>query len=160
MASKDDERKALRQIRNIVDKLGEDSYIKTAFNGAFGLAEINIEDDAAFSTSWYIDKVNWYIDKVHLLQKDVPCYEKRIAEEKGIKEQLAKEIDCHKETIHNQEDEITELMVRITNDSKANVQEINDKNVQISNLEYQITVLKARLYDYFTESVADQLINN
>ena len=153
MASKDDERKALRQIRNIVDKLGEDSYIKTAFNGAFGLAEINIEDDAAFSTSWYIDKV-------HLLQRDVPCYEKRIAEEKGIKEQLAKEIDCHKETIHNQEDEITELMVRITNDSKANVQEVNDKNVQISNLAYQITALKAKLYDYFTESVADQLINN
>ena len=160
MASKDDERKALRQIRNIVDKLGEDSYIKTAFNGAFGLAEINIEDDAAFSTSWYIDKVNWYIDKVHLLQKDVPCYEKRIAEEKRINEQLAEEIDCHKETIHNQEDEITELMVRITNDSKANVQEINDKNVQISNLAYQITALKAKLYDYFTESVADQLINN
>ena len=51
MASKDDERKALRQIRNIVDKLGEDSYIKTAFDGAFGLAEGNIEDDAAFSTS-------------------------------------------------------------------------------------------------------------
>jgi len=86
MASKDDERKALRQIRNIVDKLGEDSYIKTAFDGAFGLAEGNIEDDAAFSTSWYIDKV-------HLLQKDVPCYEKRIAEEKRINEQLAKEID-------------------------------------------------------------------
>lgn len=160
MASKDDERKALRKIRNIVDQLGGDSYIQTAFDGAFGLAERNIEDDAAFSASWYIDKV-------HLLQRDVPCYEKRIAEEKSIKEQLAKEIDCHKETItaqaitiHNQEDEITELMVKITNDSKANVQEINDKNVQISNLEYQITVLKAKLYDYFTESVADQLINN
>ena len=102
-----------------------------------------------------------------MLQRDVPCYEKRIAEEKRINEQLAKEIDRHKETIaaqaitiHNQEDEITELMVRITNDSKANVQEINDKNVQISNLAYQITVLKAKLYDYFTESVADQLINN
>lgn len=153
IASKEEERQALKKIRNIVDKLGENSYIKTAFDGAFELAEGNIEDDAAFSA-------RWYIDKVHLLQKDVSCYEARIKESKAIKEQMAKEIDGHKVTIKNQEDEITELMMKITSDSKESIVQINTLTNEIKTLTNEITVLKAKLYDYFTQNVVDQLINN
>lgn len=49
MTTKEQERKALEQIRKIVDDLGEDSYIKTAVAGCFEKAEQNIEYDAAFS---------------------------------------------------------------------------------------------------------------
>lgn len=49
MTTKDQERKALQQIRKIVEGLGEDSYIATAFDGCFDDAENNIEDDAAYS---------------------------------------------------------------------------------------------------------------
>ena len=45
MATKDQERKALEQIRKIVEGLGKDSYIGTAFEGCFEIAEENIDND-------------------------------------------------------------------------------------------------------------------
>lgn len=49
MTTKEQERKALEQIRKIVENLGEDSYIATAFDGCFEIAEENIENDFACS---------------------------------------------------------------------------------------------------------------
>lgn len=49
MATKEQERKALEKIRKIVEELGEDSYIGTAFEGCFEVAEENIENDFACS---------------------------------------------------------------------------------------------------------------
>lgn len=49
MTTKEQERKALAQIRKIVDGLGENSYIGTAFEGCFEIAEQNIENDWACS---------------------------------------------------------------------------------------------------------------
>ena len=49
MTTKDQERKALEQIRKIVAGLGEGSYIATAFEGCFEIAEENIENDFACS---------------------------------------------------------------------------------------------------------------
>lgn len=48
-ASKQQEREALDQIRAIVDTLGPDSYLATAFAGCFEDAEANIENDFACS---------------------------------------------------------------------------------------------------------------
>lgn len=45
MTTKEQERKALAQIKKIVDGLGENSYIGTAFEGCFEIAEENIEND-------------------------------------------------------------------------------------------------------------------
>lgn len=50
MASKEQERKALEQIKKIIAGLGERSYVGTAFAGCFEDAEQNIEDDAAYSS--------------------------------------------------------------------------------------------------------------
>lgn len=49
IATKEQERKALEKIRKIVEELGEDSYIGTAFEGCFEVAEENIENDFACS---------------------------------------------------------------------------------------------------------------
>lgn len=49
MTTKEQERKALAQIRKIVEGLGQDSYIGTAFEGCFEIAEENIENDFACS---------------------------------------------------------------------------------------------------------------
>ena len=49
MTTKEQERKALEQIRKIVEGLGTDSYIATAFDGCFEIAEENIENDFALS---------------------------------------------------------------------------------------------------------------
>ena len=48
-ASKQQERDALDQIRAIVDTLGPDSYLATAFVGCFEDAEENIKNDFACS---------------------------------------------------------------------------------------------------------------
>lgn len=45
MTTKEQERKALAQIKKIVDSLGEDSYIGIAFEGCFEIAEENIQND-------------------------------------------------------------------------------------------------------------------
>lgn len=49
MTTKEQERKALERIRKIVAELGEDSYVATAFEGCFEIAEENIENDFACS---------------------------------------------------------------------------------------------------------------
>ena len=49
MTTKEQERKALAQIKKIVESLGEDSYIAAAFEGCFEIAEENIENDFACS---------------------------------------------------------------------------------------------------------------
>ena len=48
-ATKQQERDALEKIRKIVEELGPDSYIATAFDGCFKDAEANIENDWALS---------------------------------------------------------------------------------------------------------------
>lgn len=45
MTTKEQERKALAQIRKIVEGLGSGSYIGMAFEGCFEIAEENIEND-------------------------------------------------------------------------------------------------------------------
>ena len=45
MATKDQEREALQQIKALVADLGPNSYIATAFRGVFDIAEENIEND-------------------------------------------------------------------------------------------------------------------
>ena len=49
IATREQERKALEQIKKIVEALGPDSYIGTAFDGVFCVAEYNINNDAACS---------------------------------------------------------------------------------------------------------------
>ena len=49
MTTKEQERKALAQIKQIVDSLGENSYVATAFEGCFEVAIQNIENDFACS---------------------------------------------------------------------------------------------------------------
>lgn len=48
-ATKEQERKALEKIREIVESLGKNSYIGTALDGCFEIAEENIEFDCACS---------------------------------------------------------------------------------------------------------------
>lgn len=45
IATKDQERKAIEEIRKIVDNLGENSYVGAAMEGVLELAKDNIEND-------------------------------------------------------------------------------------------------------------------
>ena len=48
-ATKEQERETLEKIKAMVAKLGPQSYLKTAFEGVYEVAEMNIDEDAAYS---------------------------------------------------------------------------------------------------------------
>ena len=48
-ATKEQERESLEKIKAMVAELGPQSYLKTAFEGVFEIAEMNIDEDAAYS---------------------------------------------------------------------------------------------------------------
>lgn len=82
--TKDEERKALARINKIVEALGEDSYVATAFEGCFEDAEENIEND--FACSWKqraesaqekLEKAQYRLDTV-IAERDY--YEKQVDE--------------------------------------------------------------------------------
>ncbi|WP_320973319.1 hypothetical protein [Enterocloster bolteae] len=79
MTTKEQERKALEKIRKIVEELGENSYIGTAFEGCFRDAEDNIEDDAAYS-----------------MKSRFEYSEKKLAEALEENKALKKELECVK----------------------------------------------------------------
>ena len=96
MATKEQERKALEQIRKIVADLGEDSYIATAFQGCFEDAEENIENDFAVSNyqRWQSaeHRANGLAEDVEKLQEQVKDLEETrkflIDEKLSLKERL------------------------------------------------------------------------
>ena len=94
MTTKAQERKALEQIRKIVEALGEDSYIGTAFEGCFEIAEDNIEFDFALSMKDKAqsaeNRLNGQIKRNEELEKEVKELKKRAEEA----EKFAEFADC------------------------------------------------------------------
>ena len=74
-ATKHQEREALEKIKAIVEALGPDSYIGTALDGCFEIAEENIENDFACSMKQRVEAVvveNTRLkEKVKKLEKEV-----------------------------------------------------------------------------------------
>lgn len=85
MKTKEQERKALEQIKKIVEKLGKDSYIATAFEGCFEVAEENIENDFALSLKQKADMLE---TQTTMLETQTTEYKKQI---QTLKKQLEKE---------------------------------------------------------------------
>ena len=48
-ATKEQERETMEKIKAMVAELGPQSYLKTAFEGVYEVAEMNIDEDAAYS---------------------------------------------------------------------------------------------------------------
>ena len=71
MTTKAQERKALDQIKKIVESLGADSYIATAFEGCFEIAETNIENDWACSMKQRAESAEKKAEALETGMKDV-----------------------------------------------------------------------------------------
>lgn len=80
-ATKEQERDTLSKIKQMVEELGPQSYLATAFRGAFEDAEQNIEDDAAYS---------WY-DRAESATKRAEAAEERLKELGGLVDSLKEE---------------------------------------------------------------------
>ena len=85
ITTKEQERKALVQIKKIVDGLGKDSYIATAFEGCFEIAEQNINNDFACSMKQNFERAS---KKALKFEAQAAEYKKQVEE---LTAQLEKE---------------------------------------------------------------------
>lgn len=86
MTTKEQERKALAQIRKIVEGLGADSYVATAFEGCFEIAESNIENDWACSMKQRAESAEKKVSTLELDNKDLRLVIKKAKEEASKKQ--------------------------------------------------------------------------
>lgn len=144
MATKEQERKALARIRKIVAELGEDSYLATAFDGTWELAESNIENDFANSTRWYIDQYHKACEQsaensINLTNK-VKELTAEVEFQKGEAE-FHKKAYVEKNKDYNGACEKIEELVKARKDAEERVEA----------LELETMKLKAKLYDLMTK---------
>lgn len=97
MTTKEQERKALEQIKKIVAELGEDSYIGTAFEGCFEVAEENIENDFACSMKQRAESAEKAMlksyGKVNELKEQLKAAEAKVKAAEAKAEELEKALD-------------------------------------------------------------------
>lgn len=143
MTTKDQERKALAQIRKIVEGLGEDSYVATAFEGCFEIAEENIDNDWACSM-----KQNWEAalkeqGKLREICADIQEENKQLKEEN---KHLNKRLESANDLAMGWQDKCHEAEKKIVENWNA----FKEQEEKAEALEQEIIKLKAKLYDLMT----------
>ena len=139
MPTKAQEKEALNKIKKILDTLGGDpnnSYVLRAFDGCVEHAEENIECD--FANSWKLTAENAVMQRDEM-KRDIQGMEKAMKEKDARLKSLEEEM-------HGKSIKIGELGEAFKTASMENTQKDN----RIKDLEQQILVLKAKLYDYMT----------
>lgn len=158
-ATKQQERDALEKIRKIVEQLGPDSYIGTAFQGCFEIAAENIENDFACSMA---DKVQRAEADVVRLREANTLAAIRIKELEDKLTESEKDYQAAHETAHiiaEQKDaEIAKLKARIQElleDSKRGCEYLGEQATRAGEAqrraeaaEAEVIRLKAKLYDF------------
>lgn len=140
MTTKEQERKALARIRKIVAELGEDSYIATAFDGAWEIAEENIENDFGNSTKFYVDKYNGTDSRA-------VAAENKIRELTAEVEYQRSEAEFAKKGLAEREADIMKMSEK--NDGLR--MELLEEKQKNEAFELEIMKLKAKLYDLMTK---------
>lgn len=132
MATKQQERDAIKKIEGIVKSLGPDSYVGTAMKGVLEIAEQNIEYDFADNLA----------DRAEVAtQKAEECAEKaRVskAASEAFKAQLEATEERHKK----------DLATAKCNAERKSEELISGKDAELAAAQQTIINLKAELYDY------------
>lgn len=145
MTTKAQERKALEQIRKIVEGLGEGSYLSMAFEGCFEMAESNIDNDFGNSPKEAITTLREKYEEAKAEADD-----KREAYNL-LNERYNEERNNHKSEIEAKDFRIAGIIsdrddwMRSYNEAATERAELSNK---VSELEQQVLELKAKLYDY------------
>ena len=144
MATKAEERKALEEIRRIVEGLGNDSYLAMAFDGCFEMAESNIENDFANNPKMSIEK----------LKKDLRAANAKIKNAEEAYEIVLKREQAEKKSWDAEEKEYKDRLAGLIKEKFGLLDEVAElgktnetlgKKVEAQELE--IVKLKAKLYD-------------
>lgn len=143
-ATKQQERDALAKIRRIVDALGPESYLATAFEGCFDLAAENIENDWGCSMA----------DRVRRAEKRAAELEDKLAE--SVKDYEAAHAAAH-EIAAQKDAEIEQLkaqLKQLQETARYNGQRYDEEATAAGEAqrraeaaEAEVITLKAKLYD-------------
>ena len=160
MVTKEQERKALEQIKKIVDGLGADSYIATAFDGCFEDALENIENDFALCMK---DRYETERRKAQDLRAEVDKLKADLRNEKEVSEELGKAIKKTREqenaTIQRIESERDALKGKIAELLDRESELVSRRDYAMTRAEVaenEIIRLKAKLYDLLVEGRDDR----
>lgn len=137
MTTKDEERKALEQIKKIIRELGADSYIGAAIDQTvLNLAEDNINNDFMITTTESIENASAKLEEVRTELRDTR------KERDDLKKSI--EIETNRVTeAHKKNDELRTRNSELLTDLIA-AQTERDQQKQ------EIITLKAKLYDLIT----------
>ena len=137
MTTKDEERKALEQIKKIIKGLGTDSYIGAAIDQTvLNLAEDNINNDFMITTTESIENASAKLEEVRTELRDTR------KERDDLKKSI--EIETNRVTeAHKKNDELRTRNSELLTDLIA-AQTERDQQKQ------EIITLKAKLYDLIT----------
>lgn len=133
MATKDQERAALEQIKQIIAGLGNNSYIAMAMDGMIEDAEENIEND--FALSW----------------KDrAETAEKRLEKAQEETARISKELELARKTLADESERRKEILNRLKETEKAGseiVNELAEARADMKWKEEEIVRLKVKCFD-------------
>ena len=147
MTTKAEERKALEQIKKIMESLGEHSYIATAMDGMIKDAEDNIENDWAMS---WKDRAQTAEQACDLRREEAYKLGEEVKALKAQNENQTKMLELRDEWLKQKSDRIDELNHQIENAGKdicEKISEISEMQKRIEALEMETIKLKAKLYD-------------
>ena len=140
MTTKEQERKALEQIKKIIDGLGADSYISMAFDGCVEDAEMNIENDFGCSMKQRYEKAR---DDAEYFHKAANHY---AAENAKLEEQLENANKCI-DGLRKDLTDADEDVMRLSKLAEDALNDASQQNKLIHDKDLEIITLKARLYD-------------
>ena len=140
MTTKDQERKALEQIRKIVAGLGEESYIGKAFEGCFERAHDNIDNDFWNSPADAIASLHYRLDEAN---READAQRKMVQELKQELQEANEDAQEWKKQYDRMHDKATDYANKAT-ENWNNFREQEDK---VEALELENMKLKAKLYD-------------
>ena len=153
-ATKDQEREALEKIKAILDTLGLDSYVGTAFEGCLEIAEENIENDFAFSMK---QRVEAAVVENSRLKERVKELEDKLAESEKDYEAAhaaahlgADEKDAEIQRLKTQVQELSEKLASAEEALEDANEEAGSAEARSGEAQAEIVRLKAKLYDYMT----------
>ena len=153
-ATKDQKREALEKIKAILDTLGLDSYVGTAFEGCLEIAEENIENDFAFSMK---QRVEAAVVENSRLKERVKELEDKLAESEKDYEAahaaahlVADEKDAEIQRLKTQVQELSEKLASAEEALEDANEEAGSAEARSGEAQAEIVRLKAKLYDYMT----------
>lgn len=144
MTTKAEEYKALEQIKKIVFALGADSYIATAFEGCFEVAEGNIDNDFACSMKQRAESAE---RQAQQKIKEAEASKAEVKRLEGINKEMRRDLEGTEQTLANERKQSAEEISRLNGIISECRKDLEGTGQQIADLKSEIIRLKAQVYD-------------